>query len=150
MFILIQGPILRAAGLSERKVSYVKDLAAHFLDGRLNDALLHSASDSELAAALIAVRGIGEWTCHMFMMFTLKRGNVLPVGDLGVRKGVMLCFGLKKLPNREQMEELAAAWEPFRTVGSYYMWKVADSPEYASPKKKAAGLKSISIAKKKK
>ena len=143
-------PILRAAGLSERKVSYVKDLAAHFLDGRLNDALLHSASDSELAAALIAVRGIGEWTCHMFMMFTLKRGNVLPVGDLGVRKGVMLCFGLKKLPNREQMEELAAAWEPFRTVGSYYMWKVADSPEYASPKKKAAGLKSISIAKKKK
>ena len=119
---------LRGAGLSDRKASYIVDLATHFEDGRLTDELLQSASDDELLAALTAVKGIGVWSCQIFMMFQLGRCDVLPTGDLGVQKGFAKFFGLgeKKKPSPVQMDDLSKAWSPYRSYGCYYMWRMLD------------------------
>lgn len=131
---------LREAGLSGRKVDYLQDLAGHFLDGRLSDGRLASSTDSNLRATLTAVRGVGPWTCDMFLMFTLGRADILPVGDLGVRKGMAALHGMgtRGLPSPGRMEELAAKWAPYRSVGSWYMWRLADE---VKTKTKAKGRK---------
>lgn len=115
---------LRQAGLSERKVSYIVDLANHFSDGRLSDERIAEMDEPTLESALVAVRGIGLWTTHMHAMFHLGSPDVLPTGDLGVRRGMAQLFGLKELPGAAEMAALAEAWRPFRSVGCYYMWKV--------------------------
>ncbi|PSC71100.1 putative DNA-3-methyladenine glycosylase 2 [Micractinium conductrix] len=115
---------LRAAGLSERKVSYIRDLAEHFADGRLSDAKIADMDEAALEEALTAVRGIGVWTCHMHAMFHLGSPDVLPVGDLGVRKGMQQLYGLKELPSPAAMEKLSEKWRPFRSLGCYYMWRL--------------------------
>lgn len=118
---------LRAAGLSDRKASYILDLAAHFSDGRLTPELLKSASDEELVTALTAVKGIGLWTCQVFMIFQLLRPNVLPTGDLGVQKGFAKFFSLgAKKPSPDEMERLSRDWSPYRSYASYYMWRSLD------------------------
>jgi len=118
---------LRAAGLSDRKASYITDLATHFSEGRLSEEVLRTATDDELVEKLTAVRGIGVWTCHIFMMFRLGRPDVLPVGDLGVQKGFAKFFGLgTRLPKPPEMEQLAQSWSPFRSYASAYMWRVID------------------------
>ena len=117
---------LRSAGLSGAKAAALLDLAAHFADRRVQKAHLLSAPDDEVRAALLPVRGIGAWTVDMFLIFGLVRPDVLPVGDLGVRKGMQLHFGLRKLPEAPRMEALAAPWRPFRSFASYYMWRVVD------------------------
>lgn len=135
---------LREAGLSGRKANYLQDLAGHFLDGRLSDGRLASSTDSNLRASLTAVRGVGPWTCDMFLMFTLGRADILPVGDLGVRKGMAALQGMgagagtRGLPSPGRMEELAAKWAPYRSVGSWYMWRLADE---VKTKTKAKGRK---------
>jgi len=116
---------LRSAGLSERKASYLLDLATHFADGRLNDDLLQSASDEELVRALTAVKGVGPATCESFLIFQLERPDVLPVGNLGVRKGYAKFYGLEKMPTAAEMEELSEEWRPYRSYASYYLWKAA-------------------------
>jgi len=116
---------LRACGLSERKVSYLRDLAEWFASGRLSDAALLAMPDDELVAALTRVRGVGAWTVHMFAMFQLGRPDVLPTGDLGVRKGMAALYGLGGLPSPAEMERVSDPWRPFRSVGSYFMWRVA-------------------------
>ena len=120
---------LRGAGLSDRKASYIVDLATHFDDGRLTPQLLQTASDEELFAALTAVKGIGMWTCQVFMMFQLERPNVLPVGDLGVQKGMAKFFNLgeKKKLKPEEMERLSRDWAPYRSYASCYMWRLTDT-----------------------
>jgi DNA-3-methyladenine glycosylase II len=117
---------LRGAGLSNAKALALRDLAAHFADGRVKKRHLLGAPDEEIRSALLPVRGVGTWTIDMFLIFGLVRPDVLPVGDLGVRKGMQLHFGLRKLPEAARMEKLAAPWRPFRSIGAYYMWRVVE------------------------
>ena len=118
---------LRAAGLSGAKTAALKDLARHVVEKRLVPARLPKATDDEIHAMLLPVRGIGPWSVHMFMMFSLARPDVLPVGDLGVRKGMQQHFRLRKLPSPERMTELARPWAPYRSVASWYMWRLLES-----------------------
>jgi DNA-3-methyladenine glycosylase II len=118
---------LRAAGLSGAKTAALKDLARHVVEERLVPRKLARATDAEVAAMLLPVRGIGPWSVDMFLMFALARPDVLPTGDLGVKKGMQLHFRLRKLPTPERMTELAAPWRPFRSIGSWYMWRLLES-----------------------
>jgi len=118
---------LRAAGLSGAKTAALKDLARHVVEKRLVPRKLPRATDAEVAAMLLPVRGIGPWSVDMFLMFALARPDVLPTGDLGVRKGMQLHFRLRKLPEPDRMTALAAPWRPFRSIGSWYMWRLLES-----------------------
>lgn len=115
---------MRKVGISERKASYIHDLASKFTSGVLSDSLIFEMDDESLISSLTAVRGIGVWSVHMFMIFSLHRPDVLPVGDLGVRKGIQRLYGLKDLPTPPQMEALSNSWRPYRSIGSWYMWRV--------------------------
>jgi DNA-3-methyladenine glycosylase II len=112
-----------AAGLSRAKVTYLRSLAEHVLDGELKLERLDDLPDEEVIAELVAVKGIGTWSAHMFLMFHLQRPDVLAVGDLGIRKAVMLAYGLDALPSPERLEELAEPWRPYRTLACRYLWR---------------------------
>jgi DNA-3-methyladenine glycosylase II len=118
---------LRGAGLSGAKAASLKDLARHVLEDKLVPARLAIATDAEIAAMLLPVRGIGPWSVDMFLMFALARPDVLPVGDLGIRKGMQRHFGLRKLPEADKMTKLAAPWRPYRSVACWYMWRLLES-----------------------
>jgi DNA-3-methyladenine glycosylase II len=117
---------LRAVGLSGAKSAAVKDLARHVVEKRLVPAKLPALTDEEITAALLPVRGIGPWSVDMFLMFALARPDVLPVGDLGIRKGMQRHFRLRKLPEASRMLKLANPWRPYRTVASWYMWRLLE------------------------
>lgn len=118
---------LRAAGLSAAKTAAIKDLAAKTLDGTVPPmARVRRLDDAEIVERLTAVRGIGEWTVHMLLMFRLGRPDVLPVADLGVRKGFALTYGLEDLPTPAELTEHAERWRPYRTIASWYMWRALD------------------------
>ena len=117
----------RAAGVSRQKASYLRDLAASVASGRLDWRRLGALADEEIIAHLTAVRGIGEWTAHMFLMFHLGRPDVLPVGDLGVRSGMRVAYGLAAVPAPARAREIGAPWAPYRSVGSWYMWRAAEA-----------------------
>jgi len=117
---------LRRAGLSVAKATYVRDLAARFASGAVDPRRFRRMSDDDLVELLTAIKGIGRWSVHMFLLFGLNRPDVLPVGDLGVRRGMQLRFGLPELPLPRDMEELAAPWRPYRSIGSWYMWRVVE------------------------
>ena len=119
---------LRAAGLSAAKTAALKDLAAKTLDGTVPTlARVRRMSDEEVVERLTAVRGIGPWTVEMLLIFRLGRPDVLPVADLGVRKGFALTYGLPDLPSADDLRAHAERWRPYRTVGSWYMWRAIDS-----------------------
>jgi DNA-3-methyladenine glycosylase II len=120
-------PALRAAGLSGAKSAALKDLARHVIEKKLVPARLGAATDEEIAAMLLPVRGIGPWSVDIFLMFALARPDVLPVGDLGIRKGMQRHFGLRKLPEADRMTKLAAPWRPFRSVAAWYMWRLLET-----------------------
>mmetsp|Transcript_12679 Transcript_12679/g.27453 ORF Transcript_12679/g.27453 Transcript_12679/m.27453 type:complete len:475 (-) Transcript_12679:484-1908(-) len=131
---------LRACGLSERKATYLLGLAQHFCSpGGLSDASIRDMGDEELLAVLTKVKGIGPWTVDMLAMFHLGRPDVLPVGDLGVRKGVQSLFGLRALPSPSEMRALTEAWRPYRSVGSWCMWRMAVPPQKRTPAKSRGG-----------
>ncbi len=117
----------RGAGVSRQKASYLRDLAQHVADGRLAFGGLDGLPDEAVAQRLTAVHGIGEWTAHMFLMFHLGRPDVLPVGDLGVRSGMRAAYGLAATPTPERAREIGAPWAPYRSVGSWYMWRAAET-----------------------
>ncbi|KAK4781096.1 hypothetical protein SAY87_017202 [Trapa incisa] len=117
---------LRQVGVSGRKASYLHDLASKYRDGVLSDSSILEMEDETLLRVLTTVKGIGVWSVHMFMMFSLHRPDVLPVGDLGVRKGIQLLYKLKELPKPVEMEELCEKWKPYRSVGSWYMWRLME------------------------
>ncbi|MDO8536908.1 MAG: DNA-3-methyladenine glycosylase [bacterium] len=117
---------LRSAGLSGQKANYLKDLALKFTDGTIVPKKFHTMTDVEIIEHVTAVKGIGEWTAHMFMMFTLARPDVLPTGDLGIQKAFQKLFNLKKLPNPEHMQKLAEPWLGHRTVACFYLWRLVD------------------------
>lgn len=115
---------MRAAGLSRNKTAAIRDLAARTLDGTVPDRRTASRmSDEALIEHLSAVRGVGRWTAEMLLMFCLGRPDVLPVSDLGIRKGFQLTFGMKRLPAPVTMLRRGARWAPYRTVASWYLWR---------------------------
>ena len=118
--------LLRAAGLSTAKANYVRNLAEHVLDGSLPVETLHELGDDEIIAALTQVKGIGKWSAQMFLMFRLGRPDVLPELDLGIQKGIQKAYRLRKLPTPAQVLRRGAKWAPYRTVGSWYMWRVLE------------------------
>jgi DNA-3-methyladenine glycosylase II len=118
---------LRAAGVSPQKLTYLKDLAARVVDGRLDLDELSSLPDEEIVAVLDEVKGIGPWTVHMFLIFTLGRPDVLPVDDYGIRMSVQRVYGLSELPERATIEKLAERWHPYSTLASLYLWHAKDN-----------------------
>lgn len=120
---------LREAGLSNAKANYVRDLAQHIVDGKLKLDELDQLSDEEIITELTAVKGIGEWTAHMFLMFAMGRPNVLAVGDLGIKAGIQKLYNLKYLPTPEQVSEIAIKnkWSPYQTIACWYIWHAKDN-----------------------
>lgn len=118
---------LRAAGLSGRKVEYLRDLANHVLDGSLEVERLHELDDQTVIQEIVAVRGLGEWTAHMFCMFHLERPDILPVGDLGIRNAVRTEYELEELPAPAELERIAEPWRPHRTLACLYLWESLDN-----------------------
>jgi DNA-3-methyladenine glycosylase II len=116
-----------AAGLSRAKVSYLRSLAEHVLSGELELERMNQLPDEQVQAELLAVKGIGVWTSHMFLMFHLGRPDVLPVGDLGIRRAIERAYGLDELPLADEMEEIAEPWRPHRTLACRYLWRSLDN-----------------------
>jgi DNA-3-methyladenine glycosylase II len=118
-----------AAGLSRAKVSYLRSLAEHVLSGELELERLDALTDDQVIAELVAVKGLGVWTAHMFLMFQLERPDVLPVGDLGIRRAIERAYGLDGLPDPATMERIAEPWRPHRTLACRYLWRsLANEP----------------------
>lgn len=118
--------VFRACGLSGAKTAALQDLAARVADGRLPVDRLDAMTDDEVIEALVQVRGIGPWTAQMFLMFRLGRPDVLPVLDLGVRKGAQRIHRMRALPDAVRLEKVARAWRPWRSVASWYCWRVLE------------------------
>lgn len=120
-----EGEALRGVGLSGQKASYIKDLASRAESGALKLNRLARMTDDQVIEELVAVKGIGVWTAHMFLMFSLGRLNILPVGDLGIRKAIERAYGLSALPGAPEIEQLAIErrWHPYCSVASWYLWK---------------------------
>jgi DNA-3-methyladenine glycosylase II len=114
---------LRAAGLSGRKVEYIRDLAAHVLNGELELERFGDLGDEEVIEEIVAVRGLGRWTAEMFLLFHLERPDVLSGGDLGIRKAVQIEYGLKEMPTPERVIEIGEPWRPHRSLASLYLWE---------------------------
>jgi DNA-3-methyladenine glycosylase II len=114
---------MRKLGLSQQKVTYIRELARMTRDGDIQFERLAEWEDAEVVAHLTRVKGVGVWTVHMFLMFALRRPNVLPVGDLGVRMAMKKAYGFADLPKPEEMEKIAASWKPWCSVASWYMWR---------------------------
>jgi DNA-3-methyladenine glycosylase II len=114
---------LRGCGLSGRKVEYVRDLAVHVLNGELELDRLGDLSDEEAIEEIVAVRGLGQWTAEMFLLFHLERPDVLSGGDLGIRKAVQIEYGLKEMPTPQRVLEIGEPWRPYRSLASLYLWE---------------------------
>ena len=114
---------LRGAGLSGRKVEYLQDLAAHVISGELELERLDDLSDEEAIEEIVAVRGLGQWTAEMFLLFHLERPDVLSGGDLGIRKAIQIEYGLEKMPTPTEVEEMSERWKPHRSLASLYLWE---------------------------
>jgi DNA-3-methyladenine glycosylase II len=116
-----------AAGLSRAKVGFLRSLAEHVLNGSLDLEHLDDLPDQEVIDELVAVKGLGLWTADMFLMFQLQRPDVVAVGDLGIRRAVMTRYGLEELPSPSELEVMAEAWEPYRTLACLYLWRSLDA-----------------------
>ena len=114
---------LRAVGLSRGKVSYIRGISELVESGGLDLDSLEEMPDDDVVAALTAVKGIGRWTAEMFLIFTLGRLDVLPVDDLGLRKGIRLVYSTRTLPTGAEAARIAERWRPYRTVATWYLWK---------------------------
>ena len=120
---------LRGAGLSGRKVEYVRDLASHVIEGELELDRLDQLDDAEVIEEIVAVRGLGVWTAEMFLMFHLQRPDVLSGGDLGIRKAVQIEYGLEEMPAPAKVLEIGEPWRPHRSLASLYLWEsLANTP----------------------
>jgi len=119
--------LLRACGLSGPKVRYLRDLAERVVSGGLDLRALHDQPDEEVIRQITAVKGLGQWSADMFLMFHLGRRDVLPVGDLGVRRAVERAYDLPEIPDAETLQDIALPWSPHRTLASFYLWKFLDA-----------------------
>jgi DNA-3-methyladenine glycosylase II len=114
---------LRTAGLSRQKMAYLRDLAEKFASGLLSEDGFEELDDEEVIQRVSAVKGIGRWTGEMFLIFSLGRPDILPVDDLGVRRGMQIAYGLSDLPKPDEMRRIAEPWRPYRSAGTWYMWR---------------------------
>ena len=117
---------LRGAGVSRQKITYLRDVAERLQDGRLDLGNLGSELDVQVIEHLTSVKGVGTWTAQMFLIFQLGRLDVLPVGDLGVRRGMKLAYKLDELPSETEAATIGQPWAPYRSVGAWYMWRAVD------------------------
>ena len=115
-------------GLSNQKANYIRDLSEKWKRGEVDLSNIESMSDEAISDELIKVKGIGQWTADMFLMFTLVRPDVFPFGDLGIQKGFMILNKMDRLPKPNEMEKEAEQWRPYRTVAAWYLWKIVDGP----------------------
>jgi DNA-3-methyladenine glycosylase II len=116
---------LRSTGLSRRKVATLRAVAEAFRSGRISTRRLVRMEDVGVVEALTEIEGIGEWTAHMLLIFSLGRADILPLGDYGIRRGVQRLYDLDGLPKRGELEEIAESWRPYRSVASWYLWQIA-------------------------
>jgi DNA-3-methyladenine glycosylase II len=114
---------MRRCGLSKQKMGYIRDLAEHAVSGKVDFSKLPAMTDEEVIVALTDIKGVGVWTAHMFLIFALRRPNVLPVGDLGVRTAIQRLYGKRKLPTPAQIEKLAESWHPYCSFAAWYLWR---------------------------
>ena len=119
---------LRGAGLSRQKIESLRAIATAFDERTLDARRLTRLTDDAVVEAVTVVRGVGEWTAHMLLMFSLGRPDVLPVGDYGVRKAARDLYGLADLPKRKELEALGEPWRPYRSVAAWYLWRSMDVP----------------------
>ena len=127
---------LRKAGLSNAKVAFLRDLAQRVKDGRLELARFKEMPDEDVIAELIEVKGVGQWTAEMFLIFHLGRPDVVAVGDLGIRRAVQIEYGLDELPGPDELNRIAEKWRPRRTLASLYLWRsLANTPVAETPTK---------------
>jgi DNA-3-methyladenine glycosylase II len=119
---------MRRAGLSKQKVGYIRDLAEHALSGKVDFTRLPAMSDEEVIVALTDIKGVGVWTAHMFLIFALRRPNVLAVGDLGVRSAIKRHYKKRQLPKPEHIEKLATNWHPYCSIACWYLWRSLELP----------------------
>ena len=117
---------LRSVGLSRQKAAYLQDLSRRFLDRSIRPRQLAYLSNEEIILRLTAVHGIGRWTAEMFLIFSLNRLEVLPVGDLGLRAAVQKIYGMKAMPSPKQLRALGKRWHPLETVATWYCWRLLD------------------------
>lgn len=120
--------VLRACGLSGAKTRYVKDLAAHWLDGSLDPGRIAALDDEQAIQELTRVKGVGRWTAEMVLIFTLQRPDVLPVDDLGLRAAVQRAYQLPERPERDELLRVGEPWRPFRSVATLYLWRSLNTP----------------------
>lgn len=133
---------LRGAGLSRQKIAAVKDLAAKTLDGTIPTlAKLRRMSEEEIHERLVQVRGIGEWSVQMFLMFRLGRPDVLPAKDLGIQKGFQIVYGHKKAPKPQFILQHGERWRPYRSIASWYLWRAVDEMRTKPKQAKSVGLR---------
>jgi DNA-3-methyladenine glycosylase II len=118
---------VRGAGLSRAKVAYLRDLAVRVVDGELDLDHLTELSDAEVGEQLTAIKGIGQWSADMFLIFHLGRPDVLAVGDLGIRRAVERAYGLKKIPDPDTLTRIAEPWRPYRSLACLYLWASLDN-----------------------
>jgi DNA-3-methyladenine glycosylase II len=123
---------MRRAGLSRQKLGYIRDLAEHALSGKVDFARLPGMSDDEVIVSLTDIKGVGVWTAHMFLLFSLRRPNVLPVGDLGVRMAIQRAYRKRKLPTPKQVEQIAKGWHPYCSYAAWYLWRSLELPKTES------------------
>ncbi len=138
---------MRRAGLSKQKIGYIRDLAEHALSGTVDFERLPEMSDEEIIASLTDIKGVGVWTAHMFLIFALRRPNVLPVGDFGVRSAIQRAYKKRKLPTAKEIEKLAKNWHPYCSFAAWYLWRSLEFPiektiaKSAKPAKNSKGVK---------
>ena len=117
---------MRKAGLSFQKIDYVRNLADYFENNSFQKKDVERMSDQEISKELIQIKGIGQWTVDMFLMFTLNRADILPCSDLGIQKGIMKILNMKNLPSKKEMENCSRKWRPYRTIACWYLWRAVD------------------------
>ena len=117
---------MRKAGLSFQKINYVRNLADYFENNSLQKNNVEKMTEEEISKELIQIKGIGQWTVDMFLMFTLNREDIIPYGDLGIQKGIMKILNKKNLPSKKEMENCSKKWRPFRTIACWYLWRMTD------------------------
>ena len=120
---------LRAAGLSRQKTAYLRDLAAKTQCGDLPVHSLHELTDDEVIGAIVKVKGLGRWSAEMFLMFRLRRPDVLPVDDLGILTAIQRLYGLRKRPTAERVRKIGEPWRPYRTVACWYLWRSLENQD---------------------
>ena len=121
---------MRQAGLSRQKSAYLRDLASKVISGELPIASLHELSDEGVIEAIVKVKGLGRWSAEMFLMFRLRRPDVLPVDDLGIVTAIQRLYGLRKKPKADRIRKIGEAWRPYRTVACWYLWRsLENTPE---------------------